>query len=263
MNTAFGFLMTTPPGAYIDIMSDLDGEHDPEGKHRKYRDEIADFLKNNPIGEIANVGRDEFIKMFKEMSVGELLEFFPKYLPRGRGSRLGVLTNCMKSAFNLTLGWTIPDKIIVDGIAEAYKKHAGGAKAKVVDYGSGVGLISHLLNIEGIPTISVDEKIINGRVFVKPRVVKNYIVNPKDILLISWGLDKDTHESDHFYNVVQKYIIDGGKCVIIIGEVESGCTFPADYFSANKHRRRKWDTTSYEILNFYTVHTFMTVNHRR
>ena len=79
---------------------------------------------------------------------------------------------------------------------------------------------------------------------------------PKDhIFLVSWGYpESDAGEA------LENYISDGGRCVIIIGEDERGCTYPSyDYFA----KQSQWTTELIEIPNFHLISTKMSVSIRK
>ena len=105
----------------------------------------------------------------------------------------------------------------------------------------------------------------------------NVDIIPADhILLISWGPNTDEMDSYHLNEglgspidimrgktrtgmipYLHSYLNRGGKCVIIIGEEDIGCTTPtASYFVG----RSDWKVSIRTIPNFYENSTFMSVN---
>lgn len=54
----------------------------------------------------------------------------------------------------------------------------------------------------------------------------NYKVYCNDILFIAWG----TYRLEC---IIYDYVEQGGKCIIILGEEERGCTFGPDFFVNN------------------------------
>lgn len=83
--------------------------------------------------------------------------------------------------------------------------------------------------------------------------------DPTKTLLISWGRDLDY--------VVNSYIQSGGRCIIVIGENEDGCTFfpqhpllPASKQSSDtRNPERQWTLNVFPAPNFQHMFTYLFV----
>lgn len=132
-----------------------------------------------------------------------------------------------KITYNKYIGWGIPSPIAVNTIYKAYMDHCKRyPAAKLIDYGAGTGVYSLLLENMGIlrdKLIAVDLPVkthATQREFYPLLIDNKYCVHPDDVMLVVWG--------SNCYDGVQKYILNGGKCLIIQGEVK-GCTFCVGY----------------------------------
>ena len=158
-----------------------------------------------------------------------------------------------KDHYNKHIGWTIPSWEMLSQIKQIGRP--------ICDYGSGSGLLIHLLKLIGCDAYGVDyhhytNEWGNVGKFCRPKV---YVMSedqifhvPSDhIFLISWGyINRDP---------INDYIERGGKCVIIIGEDDEGCTHPPyDLFNDMSD----WTCQIIEIPNFYGIYTKMSINRR-
>ena len=154
----------------------------------------------------------------------------------------------VKDAYNTMIGWTIPSRTMLSVIQQLQKESG----KRICDYGSGKGLLTYLLRKIGCNVRSVD-KYINTQCFSKLDVVLSckgtYKIHPNDILLMSWGLYNSS--------MLERYVRNGGTCVVIIGEDEDGCIYPPYNFFENDP---EWTVTLYEIPNFQGVYTKMSVS---
>lgn len=159
-----------------------------------------------------------------------------------------------KSYYNKYIGWTIPSWDMLSQIKSVQKQ----MNMPLCDYGSGSGLMTHLLKLMDCLVYGVDlkEGWPNVGKFYQPDILMTgksiYHVPIDHIFLVSWGyLPLKGSPLDD-------YIERGGKCIIIIGEDGYGCTYPSyDYVNSDS-----WRSTIVEIPNFYGIHTKMSINIR-
>lgn len=160
-----------------------------------------------------------------------------------------------KDYYNQSIGWTIPSWEMLSHIKSIHKQ----LRAPICDYGSGSGLLTHLLTLMDCDVYGVDlmEGWKNVGKFHQPEVLTNdnelYHVPPNHIFLISWGY---IHGKT---NPLQDYVDQGGKCIIIVGEDDDGCTYPS-YDCLNG--ATGWTTQVVEVPNFCGIHTKMSINIR-
>lgn len=164
-----------------------------------------------------------------------------------------------KDYYNLDIGWTIPSWDMLMQIKSVQQQR----KKPVCDYGAGSGLLTHLLKLVGCDVYGVDlnDGWKNVGKFHGPEILisetggdhPSFVVPNDHIFLISWG----------YLNVegspLNDYIERGGRCVIIIGEDDDGCTYPSyEYLKGQK----EWQTHIIEVPNFHGIHTRMSINIR-
>lgn len=147
----------------------------------------------------------------------------------------------VKHTYNNTIGWALPSRLVCSKIMTHWQEHVlRYPEARLVDAGAGSGIFSFMFHSLGIskvdivaldlekPTHSSDEQ----RKFWP--IVTQYDIQPTDLLFVAWG--------SNIYNVVDKYVKNGGTCVIILGEANDGCTFPSDYFlDTEKNEKGSYD----------------------
>jgi hypothetical protein len=61
-------------------------------------------------------------------------------------------------------------------------------------------------------------------------------------------------------SILENYVASGGKCVIIIGEDEDGCTNPSYNVFTDQP---DWDVVVHDIPNFSGIYTKMSISVRR
>lgn len=153
----------------------------------------------------------------------------------------------VKGIYNYYIGWGIPDKHTCELIVNVWKKYPD---KRIVDFGAGTGLFCRVLNYLGVPQdklIAIDKirpshDSPNSKKFWPIYREYNYKIDVNDILFVAWGV----------YNVgifIDDYVMRGGFCVIILGEMDGGCTLPSDYFIDEKtnQTRADWDIKLYEV----------------
>ena len=173
---------------------------------------------NEFIDQCSQVGRD-YAKFDSIMS---------KYMSIHEFKR-----SMFRDIFVTYISYAVPTPQVISLIYEAYSEHLKlYPSAKLVDLGTGSGVFPWLLERQGISKdkiIAVDvpaEKKTNQCLSLFwDNIIEddNYKVDKDDIILIAWGYGR--------YSALDQYIISGGKCVVIIGENQEGCTLPAELFS--------------------------------
>jgi hypothetical protein len=138
--------------------------------------------------------------------------------------------------FNNYIGFSIPSENIISIIYDTYVNHQRlYPNAKLVDLGTGSGIYPWLLNRKGINKdnlVAVDlpfEEISQKFDLIYwDNIIRNksYTPNSDDMVFISWGYGR--------YDSFDRYLLSGGKCVIIIGE-QLGSTLHVDFFAINWH----------------------------
>lgn len=148
----------------------------------------------------------------------------------------------IRSKFNANVGWAIPSDKAIKTIASWVNEYADFQKTqhniittKLVDVGAGSGIWELLLHNRGVHAdklLSIDlpnEKKTHKfkHVYWDIQEIENYSVDINDILFVAWGYG--------VRNIIDDYVNRGGKCVILLGEQEGGCTSPGtDYFENKK-----------------------------
>ena len=136
--------------------------------------------------------------------------------------------------FNAYIGFSLPTENIISLIYDTFMTHKKMyPHAKFVDLGTGTGIYPWLLNRKGIAKedlvavdLPSDEQVEFFNTIYWDDIVRNksYTPNVDDMVFISWGYGR--------YPALDRYLLTGGKCVIIIGEHE-GCTLHVDFFAIN------------------------------
>jgi len=158
--------------------------------------------------------------------------------------------------------WFIPNMKMIDEISSLQKK----VNLPIYDIGCGYGLFTLLLNYLDIPCIGYDnENELSRKKFSERKEILINLLKPFDITYTdntikiadindivttdfiffqAWGRSTDT---------VDRYVSNGGKYVIIVGEPEGGCTTPnADYIGNQ-------NTKDIIIPNHNTIHDWVTI----
>lgn len=139
---------------------------------------------------------------------------------------------CLVEPFNMYFGFSVPGPNIISMIYDTFMNHRKlYPTAKLVDLGTGSGIYPWLLNREGIAKddiVAVDlptkEQLQSFGSCYWDNIVRDnsYTPNADDMVFISWGYGR--------YASLDRYLLAGGKCVIIIGE-RRGATLHVDFFS--------------------------------
>jgi len=173
-------------------------------------------------------------------------------------------TLTVKIVFNDYIGWALPSKKACTKTIEAFNEHLKlFPKARLVDLGAGSGVFCSIFHELGIPKDNIlaiehsqsRHRLENQRKFWDVIVDDEFVADKEDVIFIAWGLGQDC--------VLEKYIEDGGKCVIILGESNTGCTLPSNWFYVNDYEG--WTTKTKGVpaaCSFYPATEFLTVNTR-
>lgn len=157
--------------------------------------------------------------------------------------------------FTDIIGWAIPSEntinIIYNIISEHLKKYPD---AKFIDWGCGSGIWSFLLNRKGICTnniIAVDNSSFSYEKQYFPIVneINDFSIN--DMLFIAWGQEEQS--IDQF---IDKFISNGGKYVILLGEIYGGCTLNSHYFK----KIDGWDIEEFKVDGGQSIMDYLTFN---
>jgi hypothetical protein len=148
--------------------------------------------------------------------------------------------------YNQYIGYALPEKETCEIIVNTWKQFPN---KKLVDFGAGYGAFCKVFNHLGIPAeklLAVDlikssHCIEKNDYFWPIHRDNNYIIDIDDILFIAWGTKMD--------HILEDYITRGGSCVIILGEMTGGCTFPSDIFLDEKTRESRvgWNVVLHEV----------------
>jgi hypothetical protein len=171
---------------------------------------------------------DKFVDLcLNATSVKDLYQLAKLYTEMFREYVLSI-----KHVYNSTIGWALVSECACTHLFHAVSAHLiEYPVARFIDVGAGTGVFSHILCELGVPK----EKII---ALDKPKpthtlegqrsfweITHAVDIQPTDIIFVAWGSGTS--------HIVDDYVERGGKCVIILGEMTDGCTFPADYFRTN------------------------------
>lgn len=163
--------------------------------------------------------------------------------------------------FAKELCWAIPTEKAIRTICQWYSNHIKTyPNAKLVDCGAGSGvwmlLIYHYM-LDNYPELCETAKDMlvaydlpnptyKFKQYFWP-INSTYIIQAQDILMILWGSDQS--------NVIENFVENGGKRVIILGEYD-GCTTDAGYFND----RDDWDVETVEVAGAIRKFDFLTLN---
>lgn len=141
----------------------------------------------------------------------------------------------VRSIFNECVGYAIPSDIAIQTIKTWFIQYQQtNPGAKLVDFGAGSGIWELLLHDAGIckeSLVAIDlpkekKTHIFSQIYWPIQEISDYQVDINDILFIAWG-----SVSNRTSCVVDDYVERGGKCVILLGERDGGCTYPStDHF---------------------------------
>jgi hypothetical protein len=144
----------------------------------------------------------------------------------------------------------MPIENVINRIVKFLRKKTAklGIEPRFVDFGSGRGLVSALIEAEGYANIIAidDNSEYDNDKFFKSE--ETYVQKPNDVLFICWGRN--------FSKIVEQFINNGGTDVIIIGEESGGCTFPCDYMEIHP----TWHTKKYEVPRSAGLVQYMTIS---
>ncbi len=134
--------------------------------------------------------------------------------------------------YNKYIGWALPTEKVLKLIVNFWKENPNST---IVDLGAGSGFFCLLFYDHGIPKtklIALETKMPTRHQTISKfwNIIQDddYEIDVNDICFIAWG--------SGIQNRLKSYVERGGKYVIILGEIEDGCTFPSDYFEKDK----KW-----------------------
>lgn len=152
--------------------------------------------------------------------------------------------------WNKLIGWGLPSEKVCRLVYDTWTKFPN---SRIVDFGAGSGIFTFMFNQIGIPKnnlIAID--LVNPtysdksqRIFWNIDRTDSYNINQHDILFISWGTEMEF--------IVDQYISKGGICVIILGELDSGCTFPSDYI-INSGYNSEFNTEIHHVVGLYSIY---------
>jgi hypothetical protein len=135
----------------------------------------------------------------------------------------------IKHIYNSSVGWALPSKRACELMYQAWCNHAVKyPDARFIDVGAGTGIFSYMMSQMGVPCdriVALDRAkpthALQGQRKFWPHVTECGVMWC-DLLFVAWGYGSE--------QIIDEYIWTGGTCVVILGELEYGCTFPADYF---------------------------------
>ncbi|QKF93514.1 hypothetical protein QKU48_gp0056 [Fadolivirus algeromassiliense] len=164
----------------------------------------------------------------------------------------------LRQSFITFVGYAIPSEKAIHTITNwFFEQQKINNNIKLVDMGAGSGIWELLLHDAGIPKESLiavdlpkDKKTHKFERLFWP-VIEDmaYKVDPSNIMFIAWGYMTS--------NIIKEFEDRGGKCVIILGENESGCTYPeSDYFKDNLN----WTTTVVHVTGGASRYDMLTLN---
>jgi hypothetical protein len=163
-----------------------------------------------------------FLSMCQNASTGQdLMDIAATYYDLSQRYVIGV-----KEIYNRYIGWALPSKKACQLVVNTWKRQPS---ARVIDMGAGTGLFCRVFHHLGIPEnrlLAVDlpnpshTSVLNKNFW--PIHYGAFEVGEDDILFIAWGVDR---------SVIEDYVANGGQWVIILGEIDGGCTVPADFFN--------------------------------
>lgn len=220
--------------------------------------------------KLTGLSYNQFLKDCQELGTDydkfdRLMETYTKITPVPYRSMF-------RDLFVSYISFAVPTPKAIKILYEAFKEHLKQyPNAKFVDFGAGSGVFCWLLHRAGIPKdqlLAIDlpskepEKTTRFNKFPEGSTEQEtlsflfagtkthefchtfweitetpaYVANPEDLLFVGWGYGCG--------GVIDQYEGDGGKCLIILGELEDGATYPADEFS--KHEG--WKVEYFQVL---------------
>lgn len=188
------------------------------------------YIKTS-IPSIYEEMKNFYLAIIRMNTVTEIKEIIEYYISQ---KETPLFSTIYWGTFTRYVAYAIPSKKAIAQVVKwfwDYKKT--NENAKLVDFGCGSGIWLLLLNNAGIPKdslIGVDLPDENKNLHNFDRKYydivydNNYQVDKNDIFFIAWGYIDE--------KIIDDYVDRGGKCVIILGEGNGGCTHPSgDYFS--------------------------------
>ena len=179
---------------------------------------LSTFYKSqNPSIDI-----EQFVKRCKNAETGEdLLRIAEMYVEIQQQAVMGPLF-----LYQEHIGWALPSQQTCQKVVDIWKQFP---YSRIVDFGAGTGLfckVFHHLGISQDKLLAVDlhqpTHAKQTKQFWPIHRDDDYHVDVNDILFVAWG--------SGITNVIDDYVDSGGFCVMILGEVDYGCTTPANYF---------------------------------
>jgi hypothetical protein len=178
----------------------------------------------------------------------------------------------LQMTYNDYIGWALPTKKCCNYIFAFYKmvkqnqdsillksgQPATHKYPRIIDIGAGTGLFCSVLHYLGVPKeclVAFDKKMPSHRSEKSkqfwPILHDVDFDYDNDILLIAWGCPTQKME-----NIVDNFVLHGGKHVVLIGEQHPDMTFGWDYLSScnetgihtkNNIDVSRWSTQSIHI----------------
>lgn len=161
----------------------------------------------------------------------------------------------VKHVYNSTIGWALPSRAACGHLYNAWREHvARYPDARFIDVGAGTGIFSYVMALMGIPASRITAldraeptHALHGQRTFWQTVEGSGDIRSRDMLFVAWGYG--TAE------IIDDYIWTGGSCVVILGELEYGCTFPADHFyrigrCECESCREAWSDDSWEEVKY-------------
>lgn len=166
----------------------------------------------------------------------------------------------LKEYYNAHIGWALPTTQVCKLVHGFWLQHQS---ARVVDVGAGSGIFCMMFRDAGIPAnklLAIDKenpvecwKTTNT--FWPIMRDDDFEVPIEDIFFMAWGGSVGGLDDRLF-----SYVKRGGWCVIILGEIKDGCTFPSDFFDDDED----WDCTLHHVegpASKYAEHLSINICH--
>ena len=135
-----------------------------------------------------------------------------------------------KGVYNEHIGWGLPTDQVCFNVSALWQHYPS---SRIVDMGAGSGLFCLMFHDAGVPAdkllaidkIKPSKQWKTTHQFWPIQHCDDFEVPIDDIFFLAWGGETKSR--------LTSYIERGGWCVVILGEDDDGCTFPADYLAEN------------------------------
>lgn len=165
----------------------------------------------------------------------------------------------VKYLYNTYVGWALPTAQVCAEVVRFWQKYP---HTRVVDMGAGSGVFCMMLHDAGIPAdklIAIDKNepipcYQTTTTFWNIIRDDEFQVPINDIFFMAWGGCGGIEQR------LFDYIKRGGWCVIILGEIAGGCTFPSDYLEDDEN----WNSVLIHVdgpASYYAEH--LSINTRK